>query len=105
MFDAVHQNTAKTNNASKRWHNRFSVVVGRDHPSMYAFLVELQKEQADTEVMFRELDMGRKIKRKEAKSRVKAEERIVNIVKEYEEKEEDVEIAEYLRAIGYNIQF
>ena len=38
---------AKTNNMSEVWHNKFQTVVGKHHPSMHAFLEELQKEQAD----------------------------------------------------------
>jgi len=34
---------------SEGWHNRFQVVVGRQHPSVYSFFNELGKEQADTE--------------------------------------------------------
>lgn len=97
---------SRTNNASEGWHNRFAVVVGKDHPSLYMFLVELQKEQGDTEAMFRELDLGRKIKRSENLSRLKTEERLYNVVRQYEmRQEEEGGISQYLRDVGHNITF
>jgi len=45
----VLQRLARTNNLSEGWHNRFQVVIGRQHPSVYTFFTELGKEQADTE--------------------------------------------------------
>lgn len=105
MYEAVLQNKSRTNNMSEGWHNRFSLVVGKDHPSLYAFLVELQKEQGDTETMLRELGLGRKIKRSENLASVKAEEKISNIVRDYETRKEEDQISDYLRAIGLNIHF
>lgn len=55
QFDAVRQGFARTNNISEGWHNRFKVVVGKHHPSLYAFLEEIKKEQADTEIMLRQI--------------------------------------------------
>ncbi|KAL7289024.1 hypothetical protein TKK_0016980 [Trichogramma kaykai] len=52
---AVLQQKARTNNVSEEWHNRLIVVMGRDHPSFYAFLTEIKKEQADTENLLRQL--------------------------------------------------
>ena len=41
-------NTAKTNNASEGWHNRFHLLLGKNHPDFYVALNEFQKEQDDT---------------------------------------------------------
>lgn len=48
---------------SEGWHNRFQVVVGKNHPSLYVFLSELQKEQSDVEIMIRQLQLGQKIRK------------------------------------------
>lgn len=53
--------TARTNNASEGWHNRFQILVGRSHTSLYHFLTDLQKEQADVEYMLRDLNLGKAI--------------------------------------------
>lgn len=50
-YRSVIQGTARTNNISEGWHNRLQVVMGKDHPSFYSFLVELKKEQADSEII------------------------------------------------------
>lgn len=61
-------------------------------------------KQADTETMFCELELGRKVKRPENLTRNKIKERLYNIVKNYKSRREAHEIAEYLEAIGHNIQ-
>ena len=47
----------KTNNVSEGWHNRFRLVIGKVHPDLYSALKELQKEQADTEIIIAELSL------------------------------------------------
>lgn len=53
QYDAVLNRFQRTNNLSEGWHNRFQKVVGRNHPGLYAFFAELQKEQNATETMCR----------------------------------------------------
>lgn len=50
-YDSVLEGTASTNNLSEEWHNRFYVMIGKQHSSIYVLFDELQKEQADTEVL------------------------------------------------------
>ena len=50
-MESMLQHYSRTNNSSKGWYNRFQVIVGRHHPSLYALLTEIQKEQGDTEAM------------------------------------------------------
>ena len=59
-YTSVLSGTARTNNASDGWNNWFQLLVGRRHPSLHAFLKELQKEQAAVEYMLRELRLGKK---------------------------------------------
>jgi len=37
-------------------------MVGKSHPTIFNLIKELQKEEADTSVMFAELDVGRTVK-------------------------------------------
>lgn len=90
---------------SEGWHNRFQVVVGRQHPSIYTFLNELGKEQADTECMLRQLNLGQKIRKCRSKVQLKTEERIYNIVSKYDEFVNNNDIIAYLTAIGHNLKF
>ena len=61
--------TARTNNISEGYHNclkdtvTVQVVIGKNHPRLYAFLVELRKEQSDLEIMIRQIQMGKKVKK------------------------------------------
>ena len=96
---------ARTNNSSEGWHNRFQVVVGRCHPSLYNFLNELQHEQGDTESMIRQLNLGQKIKNPTSARRRNFEERIFNIVQRHQEYVENDTIIDYLKAIGYYLHF
>ena len=67
------------------WHNRFQLLVGRRHPSLYAFFKELQKEQAAVEYMLRELRLGKKIKKLPPNKTLLVEERIHNAVSKWQE--------------------
>lgn len=104
-YEAVLHNISRTNNASEGWHNRFRVVTGRDHPSLYAFFTELQKEQSDTETMLRQLSIGQKIKKSRDKRRQTQEDRISNIVHNYQNHVDSDDILGYLKAIGFHLQF
>ena len=63
QYEAVLNDIARTNNMSEGWHSKFQMVVRKHHPSMYAFLKELQKEQSDTETIIRQLQLGQKIRK------------------------------------------
>ena len=98
-----HSGTARTNNISEGWHNRLQVVIGKKHPSLYAFLSEMQKEQADSEIMLRQLQLGQKVKKlQDLKHRV-YNERLKNIVSQYHNFAENNDVLTYLKNIGHNI--
>lgn len=52
-YDSVLDRTARTNNLSEGWHNRFQVVVVVVGNSSLVFFDELGKEREDTEIMLR----------------------------------------------------
>ena len=60
QYNAVLEGAVRTNNISKGWDNRLQVVTAKDHTSFYYFLAKLQKEQADSEFMLRELNLEQK---------------------------------------------
>lgn len=61
QYDAALNGEQKTNNLSEGWHNRFNLVVGKAHPSLYSALTEFQKEQAHSESMVAELSAGKRV--------------------------------------------
>ena len=80
------------------------MVIGKDHPSFYNFLVELQKEQADVEILIRQLQLGQKIRKYRDPKRKMIEEKIANIVSKYNEYIENNDILTYLKSLSYNIR-
>lgn len=106
VYDLVIQKMARTNNQSEGWHNRFRVVVGKDHPSLYTFIEELKKEQGDTEQMRNQLALGQPIKKKYVLLGNKTnEDRIYNIVHLYMQYKESNNVQRYIKLVGYNIDF
>ncbi|KAL7292857.1 hypothetical protein TKK_0013532 [Trichogramma kaykai] len=103
QLQAVIEGLARTNNASKGWHNRFQVLVGKKHPSLYAFLGSLQNEQGDTETIARQIDLGQRVRDKWTGNFQAMEGRILNIVSKYQEHAEQGTAIEYLKAIGHHI--
>lgn len=105
QYDAVLSGSARTNNISEGWHNRFQLVIGKHHPSLYAFFDELKKEQADTEIMLRQLQLGQRIRKGVEKSRREREELIRNVVDRYHEYVVNNNIFSYLKTVGYYVKF
>ena len=95
----------RKNNASEGWHNKFQLVVGKKYPSLYAFVTELAKKQADTEIMLRHIDLGQKMRKGRDNDRKRRVDQILNIVVKYEDDRRRNDIKTYLKTIGYNIQF
>lgn len=104
QYDSVLQRTARTNNISEGWHNRLNTVVGKKHPSLYAFLGDLQKEQADVEIMKRQLLLGQKVKKNPDPKRIIREEEMLNIILHYDEDYQKETVLEYFTSVASNIR-
>ena len=104
QYMAVMEGKARTNNISEGWHNRLQVLVGKKKPSLYTFLQELLKEQADVEVMIRQLSLGKAVKKFQQVSRIQKEAELLSIVSKYREYLEDGKIFDYLKNTGFYIK-
>ncbi|XP_043480352.1 uncharacterized protein LOC122510030 [Leptopilina heterotoma] len=104
-YQAVNQRISRTNNASEGWHNRFQVVLGRYHPSLYAFLNELQQEQGDTECMINQLNLGQKIRTLPTTHFQKMEEKVISIVSQYQNYVDENREIDYIKALGHHLHF
>lgn len=100
QYDAVVEGNSRTNNLSEGWHSRFSLILGKNHPSLYTFLDELKKEQNDTETMLRELELGRLVKKSKDKKYIEIDEKIFRIVSKYDEYMQRKENVKYLQIVG-----
>lgn len=89
QFNAALDGSHRTNNISEGWHNRFRIVVGKRHPGLYSAIIELQKEQDDTETIVSEFDLGRRVKASPVRKWIDLEERLKGIAKEYADYESD----------------
>mgnify|MGYP007063904573 CR=1 FL=1 len=72
-----------TNIISEGWHNKFQLTVGKHHPSIFAALKELQKEQSETKTMLEELRLDRNIRAQKKKHRISFQTRIRTITMRY----------------------
>lgn len=99
VYDATLNGQHRTNNVSEGWHNRFRRLVGKDHPDLYAFLLEVQKEQGDTEICLVELAMGRVLKAAPKRKWHDNQTRLRNITENYL----TYDRFEFLRAVANNI--
>ena len=72
---------------------------------LYIFLNELRKEQADTEIMHRQLQLGQRIRKGIERKRRETEEQITNVVNAYHTYVQGNDVYSYLKTIGYHVKF
>ncbi|KAK3920167.1 Nuclear fusion protein BIK1 [Frankliniella fusca] len=77
-------------------------MVGKSHPSFYHWLTEIRKEQRDTDVMMRELQMGRRIKAPRRAKYDAVNKRLQAAAAEYDEYKEERRILDFLSRCGQN---
>ena len=65
--------------------------------------MELKKEQGDTEIMIRQIQVGQKVKKRQDLKRKRKEEKIFRIVSMYQEYFNNNDILTYLKILGHNI--
>jgi len=102
-YESAKNKLQKTNNASEGWHNRFRLVVGKHHPDLYSCIVEFQKEQAFTETCLSDLALGKRIKGAPKQQWVMLQERIQDIVTDYDTYKLTGTELDYLRTLGHNV--
>lgn len=105
QYQNVLDKLLRTNNSSEGWHTRYATLIGAKHPGFYTFLRGLQKEQARTDDMLRDLRMGHQVHKDRSLSRRQKEKRIYNIVSQYDDFVERGAELEYLEFISYYIHF
>lgn len=104
QYRAAIEGSHRTNNLSEGWHNRFRIVIGKDHPDLYSALTEFQKEQADTEIMITELRPGRRVKAAPKKKWLDFQERLHRLAEDYEDYKTIGDELHYLRLVSHYIK-
>lgn len=95
QYERVNNNLPRTNNATEGWHRAFQANVGSHHPSIWAFVAVLQREEAKQRVSVQQAIAPKRRKRYEA-----VDKRIRDVVSDYDNRE----FADYLRGIAVNIE-
>ena len=67
-------------------------------------MVELQKEQADSEILLRQLQLGQKVRKGRDPQRKKMEGKMENIVLRYPEYVQNEDVRTYAKSISYFIK-
>ncbi|KAK3932645.1 FLYWCH-type zinc finger-containing protein 1 [Frankliniella fusca] len=88
----------RTNNLTEGWHRRFNTLVGKDHPSVYALIKELQKEQGNSERQMADLELGKVVKAPQRPKYRMVTERLQRISSRYEEMKAEGRRVDFLRA-------
>jgi len=78
-------------------------MVGKSHPTIFNLIKEFQKEEADTSVMFAELDVGRTVKQPQRQKYKRINERLQRLAIEYRQYQDERRVLEYVEACGHNV--
>lgn len=97
------QNGDRTNNQTEGWNNRFSSLVGQDHPSVWVLIQKMRQEVAADETKLQQLNVGTLPKRRKKTVYENLQERLHNLCEDYNNQERD--LPNFLRAVGHNIRF
>ena len=100
VYIATLNDQHRTNNVSEGWHNRFHLLMGKNHPDLYSALKEFQKEQGNTEISLIELGLGRVLKAAPNRKWIDNQNRLRNIVERYGTYQNKLD---YLRAIAHTL--
>lgn len=103
QYNATLYGQHRTNNINEGWHNRFRLIVGKNHPDLYSALKEFQKEQADTEGCLAEFSLGRTVKAMPKKKWNTVQKRLRTITLQYERYRDEGRTMDYLRSIAHNV--
>lgn len=58
---SVYELATRTNNNLESWHAAFNKFVGKSHPNIYEIIDCLRKEQAHTEHLIEQIDLGKRV--------------------------------------------
>lgn len=98
VYDSIELGVPRTQNVVEAWHNRWRILLGRSHVSIYMMVSELQKEQENVDVQAERILCGEPRPRQK-KSFVEKERRIMMIVNDRGNRS----LMDYLRGIAINL--
>ena len=101
-YERVLEDLPRTTNTAEAWHRRLNLIVGKHHPSFYVLLDQLKDEVEVINAEVTRAEGGHSPPRKRTKYE-DTDKRIARVVDRYATYKEDVEVIQYLKAIGSNL--
>jgi len=98
MFDAVMQDSPRTNNAVEEWHRAFNSALGSNHVTVWKFINMLKREQGIQDAKMEQQIAGVPQQKKRRKYK-DLNERLVAVVKGYS----DTNKNKYLKSIARDL--
>jgi hypothetical protein len=100
QYDTAIEQGHRTNNSSEGWHNRFHMLMGKDHPDLYSFIKEIQSEQGHVEICVTELALGKRLRDAPKRKWVDLQIRLESVAHEYDIND----VLAYLERISANVR-
>ena len=92
----------RTNNLSEAWNNKFRILVGTKHPSIWRAVECLQQENSATEVLLSQTDAGNPPKKRIKRKYVQLQERLKNLCEQHRDGQSNVN--DFLRRVGRHLR-
>ena len=96
-------NDPRTNNECEAWNNAFSQQIGHSHPSLFALIDHLKKDNALAIAAIVAADGGQPPKKRIKKVTHDLQERLYNLCKAHRDGQKST--VDLLRAVGHTIRF
>ena len=104
QYDATLEGLPRTNNAVEGWHRGFDALTTRYHHSLWEVIENFKREQALTETTL-EQDCSGGLPPPKKRRIITAQDRLVSVVLQYEEKNEADDLEEYLKGVAHNLKY
>lgn len=95
----------KTNNSTEGWNNRFSHLVGNNHPDIWTLIVKMRQEIAADQTKLEQLMTGKVAKKTKLSKYENLNNRLKTLCEQYKNSTSSTKIAVLLNGISSNIRF
>ena len=96
-------NEACTNNLCESWNQGFQQLIDQDHPSVWKFVLAIQKDNAEAHDNLLRNEHGEPPQKRVKRSTKQLQEKLFALCNAYRNGEKSIE--DLLRAVGHSIKF
>ena len=101
VYEATLSDQARANNFCESWNRSFEKIVGHHHPTVWAAIEALRKDNIIVHTSVEKNNLGVRPKKRVRKATSELNERLKNLCEDYENDSKPG--LDHLRAIGHNI--